>query len=137
VKKMTTARTKWIKEAISTDEAPAAVGPYSQAVGAGPLLFVSGQLGLIPGTANFLGNTPDIQTRQAMENLAAVLEAGGSSLDLILKTTIYLRDIGDFPAVNKAYGSFFEGDPPARATVQVADMPLNGLVQISAVALRD
>lgn len=134
---MTTSSTKWIKEAISTGEAPAAVGPYSQAIGAGPLLFVSGQLGLIPGTKDFLGSTPELQARQAMENLAAILEAGGSSLDLIVKTTIYLRNIDDFPAVNEVYGSFFEGEPPARATVQVADMPLNGLVQISAIALRD
>ena len=128
---------KWIREVVSTDEAPAAVGPYSQAVGAGPILFVSGQLGLIPGTKEFLGKTPELQTRQAMENLAAILEAGGSSLDLIVKTTIYLSNIEDFPAVNEVYGSFFEGDPPARATVQIANMPLNGLVQISAIALRD
>ncbi|MGA1822165.1 MAG: Rid family detoxifying hydrolase [Thermoplasmatota archaeon] len=134
---MTKSVTKWIKEIISTKEAPPAVGPYSQAVGAGPLLFVSGQLGLVPGSKDFLGSTADLQTRQAMENLAAVLEAGGSSLDLIVKTTIYLKDIGDFPAVNEVYGSFFEGDPPARETVQVAGMPLNGLVQISVVALRD
>ena len=134
---MTDLDLKWIKEVISTKEAPEAVGAYSQATSAGPLVFCSGQLALRPGTKDFAGNTIQEQTRQAMENLAAVLDAAGSSLDMILKTTVYLKDMNDFADFNSVYGSFFEDDPPARAAFQVARLPLDALVEIEAVALRD
>lgn len=134
---MTDLDLKWIREIISTKEAPEAVGAYSQATAAGPLVFCSGQLALKPGTKELAGNTIQEQTRQAMENLAAVLDAAGSSLDMILKTTVYLGDMNDFGVFNSVYGSFFEDDPPARAAVQVARLPLDALVEIEAVALRD
>jgi 2-iminobutanoate/2-iminopropanoate deaminase len=127
----------WLREEISTTEAPAAVGPYNQAVCAGPLVFVSGQLGLVPGKKEFAGPTVKEQTVQALENLAAILDASDSSLDRVVKTTIYLADMNDFPAVNEIYGGFFTESYPARATVQVAKLPLGGLIQIDAISVRD
>lgn len=129
--------TKWVKEVISTDEAPAAVGAYSQAVGAGQLIFVSGQLGLIPGTKEFAGSSIEEQTRQAMENIAAILDAAGSSLDMVLKMSVSLSDIGDFAGFNEVYGTFFEEDPPARAVFEVSGLPLGALIEIETIALRD
>ena len=128
---------KWIRETVTTADAPAAVGPYSQAVCAGPLVFCSAQLGLIPGKKEFAGTTVAEQTRQVMENLAAILENAGSSLEMILKTTVYLDDIADFPEFNEVYGSFFDTAPPARATFQARALPLGALVMIEAIALRD
>jgi 2-iminobutanoate/2-iminopropanoate deaminase len=128
---------KWIKEILATNDAPAAVGPYSQAVAAGPLIFVSGQLGLVPPTKKLAGDTIEEQTQQAMENIAAILDSAGSSLDLVLKMTISLKDIKDFAKFNEVYGTFFEDDPPARASFEVSDLPLSALVEIEAVALRD
>jgi 2-iminobutanoate/2-iminopropanoate deaminase len=119
------------------DEAPAAVGPYSQAVAAGPLVFCSGQIGLDPKTMVLSGDTLEDQTRQAMENLAAVLDCAGSSLEMVVKTTVYLKNILDFGKFNEIYDTFFEDEPPARAAVQVADLPISALVMIDAVALRD
>ena len=128
---------KWIKEVISTDEAPAAVGAYSQAVAAGQLIFVSGQLGLIPGTKKFAGSSIEKQTRQAMENIAAILDAAGSSLDMVLKMSISLDDISDFARFNEVYSTFFESDPPARAVFEVSGLPLEALIEIETIALRD
>jgi 2-iminobutanoate/2-iminopropanoate deaminase len=128
---------KWIKEIVTTNEAPAAVGPYSQAVAAGPLIFISGQLGIVPGTKELAGHTIEKQTKQATENIAAVLDAADSSLDMVLKMTISLKDIKDFPKFNEVYGSFFEDDPPARATFEVSDLPLSALVEIEVIAIRD
>jgi len=128
---------KWIKEIVTTNEAPAAVGPYSQAVAAGPLIFVSGQLGIVPGTKKLAGDTIEKQTKQAMENIAAILDAAGSSLEMVLKMAISLKDIKDFPKLNEVYGTFFEDDPPARATFEVSDLPLSALVEIAVVAIRD
>ena len=122
--------------AVATEHAPAALGPYSQAIKAGNLVFASGQLGLIPET----GKLPDgieQQTRQVLANLAAVLAAAGSNMDQIVKTTIFLANMADFATVNGIYAGAFSGVPPARSTVQVAALPLGGLVEIEAIALVD
>ena len=122
-----------IRTAIQTAHAPAAVGPYSQAIKTDNLVFASGQLGLIPET----GKLPDgieAQARQSLANLAAVLDAAGSSMDAIVKTTIYLVDMADFSAVNAIYADAIQGVPPARSTVAVAALPLGGLVEIEAIA---
>jgi 2-iminobutanoate/2-iminopropanoate deaminase len=119
---------------ISTQEAPSAIGPYSQAVRAGDLLFTSGQIPLRPDGTLVEGDVR-VQTRQVMENLRAVLEAGGSSLSRVLKCTCFLADMNDFAAMNVIYGEFFAGDPPARSAVQVARLPRDVAVEIEAVAL--
>jgi 2-iminobutanoate/2-iminopropanoate deaminase len=124
-----------MKNVIATSDAPAAVGPYSQAIKANGFVFSAGQLGLDPQTGKFAGDDVASQARQAMLNLKAVLEAAGSGLDKIVKTTIFMVDLGDFKTVNAVYGEFFEGAPPARSTVQVAALPLGGLVEIEVVAL--
>jgi 2-iminobutanoate/2-iminopropanoate deaminase len=123
-----------VKEIISTDKAPAAVGPYSQAVRAGAFVFTAGQLGLVPGTREFAGPDAAAQTRQALENLKAILEAGGSCLRHVVKVTVFLQDIADWPQVNAVYAEFFAEDPPARSAVQVAALPLGARVEIEAVA---
>ena len=123
------------KTIISTEKAPAAVGPYSQGVQGGGLVFTAGQLGLVPGTKEFAGTDIESQTRQALENLQAVLEAAGSCLKHVLKTTVFLIDMGEFPRMNAVYAEFFAADPPARSAVQVAALPLGGRVEIEAVAL--
>ena len=123
------------KEIIATPDAPKAVGPYSQAVKANGFVFTAGQVGLDPATGKFAGEDLDTQARQAMRNIKAVLEAAGSSLDKIVKTTIFMVDLGEFKTVNATYGEFFEGEPPARSTVQVAALPLGALVEIEVVAL--
>jgi len=122
------------RKVVHTDRAPAAIGPYSQAIRAGEIVFTAGQLGIDPATGK-LRDGVGAQTRQALENLKAVLEAAGSGLDMAVKTTIYLADIADFPKVNAIYGEFFGDEPPARSTVQVAALPAGGLVEIDVVAL--
>jgi 2-iminobutanoate/2-iminopropanoate deaminase len=121
------------KEVIATDGAPAAVGAYSQGIRVGELIFTAGQLGLVPGTKDFAG--PDIasQTRQALQNVQAVLEAGGSCLDHVVKATVFMQDMKEFPLMNEVYAQFFTTKPPARSTVQVAALPLGGRVEIEAV----
>jgi 2-iminobutanoate/2-iminopropanoate deaminase len=119
---------------IHTEHAPAAVGPYSQAVKIGNLVFISGQLGLVPATGKLIEGV-EAQTRQALDNLQAVLEAAGSSVEQIVKTTIFLTDMGDFTTVNAIYGETFSAAPPARSTVEVAALPLGGQVEIEAIAL--
>ncbi|MBN1389067.1 MAG: RidA family protein [Candidatus Thermoplasmatota archaeon] len=126
-----------MKEIICTKEAPAAIGPYSQAVATGPLIFLSGQLGIDPSTGKLAGVTIEEQTRQAMENIAAILDAAGSSLDLVVRMSVSLKDMKDFQRFNGVYGSFFEDDPPARITVEVSNLPLSALVMIEALGLRD
>lgn len=121
------------KTVIATKNAPGALGPYSQAIKLTDFIFCSGQLGLNPATGELVEGVK-AQAEQAMKNLKAVLEAGGSSVDKIVKTTIFLKNIGDFPVVNEAYGSFFPGDKPARSTVEVAALPKGGLVEIEAIA---
>jgi 2-iminobutanoate/2-iminopropanoate deaminase len=124
------------REAVSTQRAPAAVGPYSQAIRAGGLVFASGQLGLDPATGKLRDGLEE-QARQALTNLAAVLESAGASMATVVKTTLFLVDISQFATVNSIYGTFFPDPPPARSTVQVAALPLGGLVEIEAVALGD
>jgi 2-iminobutanoate/2-iminopropanoate deaminase len=123
------------KEIVSTDKAPAAVGPYSQAVRSGDLVFTAGQLGMVPGSKEFAGPDIESQTRQALENLKAVLDAAGSCLEHVLKTTVFLADMGEFPRMNAVYAEFFPGGPPARSAVQAAALPLGGRVEVEAVAL--
>lgn len=123
------------RESISTDNAPAAVGPYSQAVQAGDFIFTAGQLGLVPGTKDFAGPDIEGQTRQALENLRAVLEAAGSCLKHAVKTTVFLADMGEFARMNAVYAEFFPEAPPARSAIQAAALPLAGRVEIEAVAL--
>lgn len=124
------------RQSIHTSKAPAAVGPYSQAIKTEHLVFASGQLGLIPETGQLRDGVEE-QARQAMANLAAVLDAAGSRMDRIVKTTIFLADMADFAKVNAIYAESFSGEPPARSTVQVAGLPLGGLVEIEAIALLD
>lgn len=122
------------KTAIHTPDAPAAIGPYSQAVRAGNLLFLSGQIPLDPTTGKMIEGGIEAQTRQVMLNLQAVLQAAGVSTDAVVKTTIYLTDMGDFQAVNEIYSQYFNAPFPARATVQVTDLPRGAQVEIDAIA---
>jgi len=122
------------REIIATEKAPAAVGPYSQAVRVGNLVFTAGQIGIDPVLGQ-LRTGIAAQTRQALANLQAVLEAAGSSLNQVVKTTIFLQDMADFATVNRIYGALFAEAPPARSTVQVAALPLGALVEIEAIAL--
>jgi len=122
------------KEVISTPNAPAAIGPYSQAVRTGNLIFVSGQIPLDPATGQLVRGDIGTQTQQVLENLAAVLEAAGSSLAKVVKTTVYLRDLGEFGRINEIYAQFFAGSPPARATVQVVRLPRDAAIEIDVVA---
>ena len=122
------------REIIATDRAPAAVGPYSQAVRVGDFVFTAGQIGIDPATGK-LREGLEAQTRQILDNLQAVLEAAGSGLEHVVKTTIFLTDIADFAAVNAVYATAFPERPPARSTIQVAALPLGALVEIEAVAL--
>lgn len=122
--------------AVKTEHAPAALGPYSQAIQANGMIFLSGQLGLVPETGQ-LPEGIEEQTRQVIQNLAAVLQAAGSNLDRVVKTTIFLANMSDFSTVNAIYGQAFADAPPARSTVEVAALPLGGLVEIEAIALVD
>jgi 2-iminobutanoate/2-iminopropanoate deaminase len=122
------------KQIITTDKAPAAVGPYSQGVRLGDFIFTAGQLGLVPGTKEFAGPEIKAQTRQALENIKGVLEASGSCLEHVVKVTVFLQDMGEFGLMNGVYAEFFPENPPARSAVQVAALPLGGRVEIEAVA---
>jgi 2-iminobutanoate/2-iminopropanoate deaminase len=123
------------KSAVSTDGAPKAIGPYSQAVRAGELLFLSGQVALDPATMTIVPGGVEPETRQVLANLTAVLAAGGATWDDVVRTTIYLTNLGDFAIVNKIYGEVTGAVPPARATVQVAALPRGAVVEIDAIAL--
>lgn len=122
------------REVISTPNAPAAVGPYSQAVRVGNLVFTAGQIAIDPKLGRLIEGDVAAQTRQVLKNLTAVLEAAGSSLTQVVKTTVFLQDIHDFAAMNAVYAEFFPESPPARSTVQVAALPLGALVEIEAMA---
>jgi 2-iminobutanoate/2-iminopropanoate deaminase len=124
------------RERIATESAPAAIGPYSQAIASGDMVFASGQIALIPGTGEFTGGDVQVQTRQALENLSAVLQAAGSSLARVVKTTVFLTSMQNFAPMNEIYGQYFVGEPPARSTLAVAELPRNALVEIEAIALR-
>ncbi len=120
---------------ISTDKAPGAIGPYSQAIQTGTMVFVSGQLALNPETGDLVSGDIKAETRQAVQNLKNVLEAGGSSLEKVVKTTLFIKDMNDFPLINEVYGEFFQDDPPARACVEVARLPKDANVEIEAIGL--
>ncbi|MBE9474273.1 MAG: RidA family protein [Chloroflexi bacterium] len=123
------------KEIISTSNAPKAIGPYSQAVRVGRFVYTAGQIAIDPETSQFVEGGVAAQAEQVMKNLQAVLEAAGTSLDNVVKTTIFLRYMKDFSAVNEVYGKFFGAGKPARSTVAVSALPLKALVEIEAVAL--
>ena len=120
---------------VSTDSAPQAIGPYSQAVVAGGVVYCSGQIAMQPGTTDFEGGDVVAQAKRVLSNLAGVLEASGSSPEKVLKTTVYLVDMEDFPKVNEVYAEFFGDTRPARATVAVHQLPKGARVEIDAVAL--
>lgn len=124
-----------MKEIIQTDQAPQAIGPYSQAIKANGLIFASGQIPTDPQTGHFVVGGIAEQTEQVLKNLAAVLEAGGSDLSQVVKTTVFLLDMKEFEAMNKVYGRFFADGPPARATVQAVRLPKDARVEIDAIAL--
>ncbi len=121
-------------KAFASDVAPAAIGPYSPAVRAGDLLFISGQLGLDPATGEFAGDTAASQAAQSLKNVGALLEAAGATYANVVKTTVLLADIADFAAVNEVYGSFFEEPYPARSAFEVGAIPKGGLVEIEVIA---
>ena len=123
------------KQVISTDKAPDAVGAYSQGIVANGFVFTAGQIPLIPGTSNLRQGGIQAQTRQSLNNIKGVLEAAGSSMDQVVKTTVFLADINDFAEFNAVYAEFFPQDPPARSTVQAGGLPVGVLVEIEAVAL--
>lgn len=121
-------------KAISTTQAPAAIGPYSQAIQSGELLFLSGQVPIDPATGELVAGDIAVQTERVLDNLAAVLGAAGCTFADVVKTTIYLMDLGDFQAVNATYAKRFSAAPPARATVQVSALPKGARVEIDAIA---
>lgn len=125
------------KKIISTSKAPQAIGPYSQAVKAGSFLFVSGQIPINPATGELESGDIQVQTRRALENIKAILEEAGSSLQAVVKTTIFLKELSDFSVVNRVYETYFQSDPPARATVEVSALPKGVRVEIEAVAFCD
>ena len=124
-----------LKQIIKSQEAPQAIGPYSQAVVAGGLVFASGQIPVDPATGQFVEGGVSEQTRQVLRNLSAVLEAAGSGLARVVKTTVFLADMNDFAEMNEAYGKFFGENPPARSTVQAARLPRDARVEIDVIAL--
>jgi 2-iminobutanoate/2-iminopropanoate deaminase len=126
-----------LKEAVSSPDAPKAIGPYSQAVRAGQLLFLSGQVPLDPATGQIVAGDIETQTRRVFDNLAAVLKAGGRSFADVVRTTVYLADMNDFTAVNDVYGTYFSAPYPARATVQVARLPKDARIEIDLIATFD
>jgi len=121
---------------VATEHAPAAIGPYSQAIVAGDFVFCSGQIPLNPATGQVVEGGVDVQTRRVLDSLGEVLQAAGSAMDQVVKTTIFLADMNDFATVNTIYAEYFNADPPARATVQVARLPRDVRVEIEAIALR-
>ena len=122
-----------MKDIVFTDKGPKPIGPYSQAVKSNGFLFASGQVALDPRTSEFIGGDIRQQTERAMENIKAVVEAAGSNLHHVVKTTVFLKDMNDFAAMNEAYGKYFPAAPPARSTVQVARLPKDALVEIEAI----
>ena len=123
------------KQIVVIENGPKAIGPYSLGVKTGQLMFVSGQLGLDPATGSLVDGGVEAETRQALKNLKAILEAGGCSLKQVVKATVFLRDINDFTRMNTIYAEFFSENPPARSAVQVAALPRNGAVEIEVIAL--
>ncbi|EEX48971.1 MULTISPECIES: RidA family protein [Jonquetella] len=124
-----------MKKVVSTKKAPGAIGPYSQAICAGPFVFTSGQLGM--NAEGVFPATVEEQTKQSLENVKAILEAAGSSMDKVVKTTVFLADMNDFAKMNGVYATYFNGQEPARSAVQVARLPKDGKVEIEVVALAE
>ena len=125
-----------MKKVISTANAPQAIGPYSQAIEAGGFVFVSGQIPLIPATGELVEGSVEVQTARVLENLKAILEAAGSSLENVVKTTVYITNMEDFAKVNGIYGQYFQENPPARVCVEVSKLPKGALVEIDVIAAR-
>jgi len=123
------------REVIVAEDAPKAIGPYSVAIRAGDLIFVSGTLGMDPKIGELVEGGIEAQTRKVLENLSNVLKAGGSSLEAVVKTTVFLQDMGEFPKMNAIYAEFFSQAPPARSTVEVAALPRSAAVEIEAIAI--
>ncbi len=124
-----------LRKVIQTDKAPKAIGPYSQAIGAEKMVFTAGQIAINPATGELIAGGVEEQTRQVLHNLRNVLEAAGSNLENVVKTTVFLQEMGDFPKMNAVYAEYFGENPPARSTVAVAALPKGGLVEIEAIAL--
>jgi len=125
---------KKVREAVSTPSAPQAIGPYSQGIKAGGLLFVSGQIPLDPATGALVDGDIAAQTHRVFANLKAILEAGGSSLDHVVRSTVYLADMDDFTAMNAVYGTYFSAPAPARATIQAVRLPKDARIEIDVIA---
>jgi len=123
------------KQIIQTDNAPAAVGPYAHAIRIGELVYTSGQIALDPSSGEMIGDNVSEQAEQVLKNLAAVLEAAGASMESVVKTTVFLQDMGDFKALNAVYAEHFSASKPARSTVAVRELPLGALVEVEAIAL--
>jgi 2-iminobutanoate/2-iminopropanoate deaminase len=130
------AQKKVNREVVSTKDAPQPIGPYSQAIKAGGFVFASGQLALDPATGKLIEGDIKAQTERILKNLSAVLAGAGSSMDRVVRTTVFLKNISDFPAMNEVYGKFFTDAPPSRTTVQVAGLPRDALLEIDVVALQ-
>jgi len=124
-----------MKEVVSTKDAPQAIGPYSQAIKANGFVFVSGQIPIDPATGNLLEGDVRVQSERVLQNLRAILAAAGSSLERVVKTTVFLKNMSDFAAMNEVYAKFFAGQQPARSTVEAAQLPRNVLVEIDVIAL--
>lgn len=136
MKNKTTKKIKHNEKVIATTNAPAAIGPYSQAIQVGNMLFASGQLGIDPATGNFVEGAVKEQTAQAFKNVKAILAEAGLDISDVVKTTVFLADMGDFGAMNEVYASQFEGAFPARSAVAVKTLPKNGLVEIEVIAVK-
>ena len=124
-----------MREIVSTDKAPGAIGPYSQAIKTGGMVYCSGQIPIDPETGEFVSSDISEQTEQVLKNLTAVLEAGGTNLGNVVKTTVFLADMSDFAAMNEVYGRYFNDNKPARATVQAARLPRDAKVEIDCIAV--
>ena len=124
-----------MREVIATEQAPQAIGPYSQAIRAQGLIFTSGQIAIDPATAQIIASNVSAQTDRVLKNLSAILQASGSSLEKVLRCTVFLKNMGDFAAMNEVYGGYFKQSPPARSTVEVARLPKDVLIEIDVIAL--
>jgi 2-iminobutanoate/2-iminopropanoate deaminase len=124
-----------MREVIATDDAPKAIGPYSQAIKANGFVFVAGQVCIDPATQQIIGGDVAVQTDRVIRNIAAILKAAGSGLEKVVRSTVFLKNMGDFPAMNEVYGKYFTSAPPARATVEVSRLPKDVLVEIDVIAV--
>ena len=124
-----------MREVIATEHAPKAIGPYSQAIRAQGLIFTSGQIAIDPATAQIVAGDVSAQTDRVLKNLAAILQASGSTLEKVLRCTVFLKNMGDFAAMNDVYGRYFKQSPPARSTVEVARLPKDVLVEVDVIAM--